>query len=43
MQPLKLGPVTIHNPLVQAPLAGYTCAPFRKIAWKYGKPGFAAT
>lgn len=31
------------NPLVQAPLAGYSCAPFRLLAHEYGAPAFTCT
>jgi len=29
--------------LVQAPLAGYSCAPMRKLAWQWGQPDFCCT
>jgi tRNA-dihydrouridine synthase B len=29
--------------LIQAPLAGYSCAPFRELAWRYGKPDFCCS
>ena len=29
--------------IVQAPLAGYSCAPFRKLAWQWGRPDFCCT
>lgn len=41
--PLTLGSVTLPNRLVQGPLAGYSCAPFRVMTARYGKAGFAAT
>lgn len=41
--PLTLGSVTIPNRLVQGPLAGYSCAPFRVMTARYGQAGFATT
>src|SRR5690242_18441504 len=41
--PLQLGSVTLPNRLVQGPLAGYSCAPFRVMTARYGRAGFAAT
>ncbi len=41
--PLTLGSVTLPNRLVQGPLAGYSCAPFRVMTARYGQAGFAAT
>lgn len=41
--PLKVGPVTLPNRLVQGPLAGYSSAPFRVLATRYGDPGFTTT
>lgn len=41
--PLTLGSVTLPNRLVQGPLAGYSCAPFRVMTARYGKAGFAST
>lgn len=29
--------------LIQAPLAGVSCAPFRRLTWEYSKPAFACT
>jgi tRNA-dihydrouridine synthase B len=43
MKSIKLGPVILPNNIVQAPLAGYSCAPFRAITWRYGRPGFCTT
>lgn len=42
-RPLTLGSITLPNRLVQGPLAGYSCAPFRVMTARYGKAGFAAT
>lgn len=43
MNEITLGSVTLPSTIVQAPLAGYSCAPFRAITWRYGRPGFCAT
>lgn len=34
--PLKIGPYTLSNPLVLAPMAGVTDAPFRRICRRFG-------
>ncbi|MBN2712375.1 MAG: tRNA dihydrouridine synthase DusB [Planctomycetes bacterium] len=43
IKPLTLGSLTIENNLFQAPLAGYSSAPFRLLSWKLGRPGLLAT
>lgn len=43
INPIQLGSLTLHSNLVQGPLAGYSCAPFRDITHRYGQPGFCAT
>ncbi len=35
--------LTLANNLVQGPLAGYSCAPFRVLAQRYGQPGFCSS
>jgi len=40
---LQLGKVQLQSRLLQAPLAGISCAPFRRLAWQHGRPGFCAT
>lgn len=40
---MKIGQLSILSPVIQAPLAGYSCAPFRKLAWEWGRPGFCCT
>ncbi|MFI4963640.1 MAG: tRNA dihydrouridine synthase, partial [Legionellales bacterium] len=32
-----------HFPLIQGPLAGVSCAPFRVLIWKYSNPAFCCT
>ncbi len=36
LSPLKIGPYTLSNPIVLAPMAGVTDAPFRRICRSYG-------
>ena len=36
LSPLKIGPYTLSNPIVLAPMAGVTDAPFRRICRRYG-------
>ena len=36
LAPLKIGPYTIANPFVLAPMAGVTDAPFRRICRRFG-------
>lgn len=43
IKPLKLGKLQLTSNLIQGPLAGYSCAPFRMITHQYGKPAFCAT
>lgn len=41
--PLALGNKIFANNLIQGPLAGFTCAPFRVMTWKHSKPAFSCT
>lgn len=43
IHPLKLGNKTFETNLIQAPLAGYSCAPFRRLAQEWGPPAFCYT
>ena len=43
IQALTLGKVTFPINLIQGPLAGVSCAPFRELAWKYSRPAFSCT
>lgn len=43
IRPLSFGGLTLENNLLQAPLAGYSGAPFRLLAWEWGRPGLLAT
>jgi len=40
---LSLGGKTFPVNLIQGPLAGVSCAPFRLLTWQYGKPAFSCT
>jgi len=41
--PLSLGNRTFPTNIIQGPLAGVSCAPFRLLTWRYGKPAFSCT
>lgn len=41
--PLTLGALTFPVNLIQGPLAGISCAPFRKLTWRYSQPAFSCT
>ena len=41
--PLHLGSKTFSNNIIQGPLAGVSCAPFRRLCWEYSKPAFTCT
>jgi len=43
IQPLQLGKSTFPVNIIQGPLAGVSCAPFRRLTWEYGKPAFSCT
>jgi tRNA-dihydrouridine synthase B len=40
---MTLGGKSFPNNLIQGPLAGVSCAPFRYLTWKYGQPAFSCT
>ncbi|MEO8401371.1 MAG: tRNA-dihydrouridine synthase family protein [Gammaproteobacteria bacterium] len=40
---LKLGNTTFPINIIQGPLAGVSCAPFRSLTWRHGKPAFSCT
>ena len=42
-QPLILGNLTFNSNIIQGPLAGVSCAPFRMLTWTHGKPAFSCT
>ena len=43
LRPLTIGSLVLENNLVQAPLAGYSSAPFRSLTWRLGRPGLLTT
>jgi len=43
IKPLKIGSLEIRNNLIQGPLAGYSCAPFRKLVQRFGAPAYCTT
>ncbi len=40
---LTINKTTFPTNLIQGPLAGVSCAPFRRLVWKYSKPAFTCT
>lgn len=40
---LTLGTTTFESNLIQAPLAGVSCAPFRELVWQFGGIGYCCT
>ncbi len=43
IRPLTIGNHTFPTNIIQGPLAGVSCAPFRRLTWQYGKPAFSCT
>lgn len=43
LKPLKLGNRTFPTNLIQGPLAGISCSPFRELIWRYSQPAFTYT
>lgn len=43
IRPLVLGNKTFPINIIQGPLAGVSCAPFRALTWQYGQPAFSCT
>ncbi|HEV2614630.1 MAG TPA: tRNA-dihydrouridine synthase family protein [Gammaproteobacteria bacterium] len=43
IKPLILGNKVFPTNIIQGPLAGISCAPFRRLIWKYSKPAFTCT
>ncbi|KTD11639.1 tRNA-dihydrouridine synthase B [Legionella gratiana] len=40
---LKIGSLTLPHRLIQGPLAGYSCAPFRTLFYNYRSPAYCVT
>src|SRR5260221_6233136 len=43
IRPLSIGNKSFPVNLIQGPLAGITCAPFRALTWRYSQPAFSCT
>lgn len=43
IKPLQIGNLQFPVNLIQGPLAGVSCAPFRALAWRYSRPAFSYT
>ena len=43
LKSLQLGSLSLPTNLIQGPLAGYSCAPFRKLIHEFGGVGYATT
>src|SRR5271155_570724 len=43
IKPLQLGKKHFPVNIIQGPLAGVSCAPFRALTWKYSQPAFSCT
>jgi len=43
LKPLTLGTRTFPVNLIQGPLAGISCAPFRRLTWQHSQPAFSCT
>ena len=43
IKPLHLGNKIFSNNIIQGPLAGFSCAPFRLMTWKWSHPAFSCT
>ena len=43
IRPLKVGQLQLANNLIQGPLAGYSCAPFRLITHRLGQPAYCTS
>lgn len=41
--PFQLGRLTLPHRLIQGPLAGYSCAPFRSLFYQYTAPAYAVS
>jgi len=40
---LQIANLLFDNQLIQGPLAGVSCAPFRRLTWRYSQPAFSYT
>jgi tRNA-dihydrouridine synthase B len=42
-KPIQIGSLKLESNLIQGPLAGYSTAPFRRLAHLHGRPGYSCT
>jgi tRNA-dihydrouridine synthase B len=43
IRPLAIGNLSFENNLIQGPLAGYSCAPFRRLFYRFQPPAYCCT
>lgn len=43
IKPLQLGKTIFPTNMIQGPLAGISCAPFRRLIWRYSTPAYTCT
>ncbi len=43
IKPLVIGDITFPTNLIQGPLAGVSCAPFREMVWRFGGVAYCVT
>lgn len=43
LNPLQIGNKSFPVNIIQGPLAGVSCAPFRTLTWRYSQPAFSCT
>lgn len=43
IKPLTIGSLTLDTNIIQGPLAGYSCAPFRELVWQFGGVAYCCT
>lgn len=43
IRPLQIGSIHFPTNLIQAPLAGVSCAPFRELVWQFGSVAYCCT
>jgi tRNA-dihydrouridine synthase B len=41
--PFQIGTLKLQNRLIQGPLAGYSCAPFRKLIYQFSPPAYCVS
>ena len=43
LKPLTIGALTLPTNIIQGPLAGYSCSPFRQLIWQFGGVAYCTT